>query len=47
MWHLTGQAGVREALREGNVSYSEAYQLLGVRGSTFENVMKSIEEGRE
>lgn len=38
---------VREALREGNVSYSEAYQLLGVRGSTFENVMKSIEEGRE
>lgn len=37
---------VREALREGRVSYSEAYQLLGVRGSTFENVMKSA-EGRE
>lgn len=34
---------VREALHEGRMSYREAYQLLGVRGSTFENVMKSTE----
>lgn len=34
---------IREALSEGKMSYSDAYNLLGVRGSTFENVMKSAE----
>jgi len=38
---------LREALTEGKISYGEAYQLLGVRGNTFENVMKSAVQGRE
>ena len=38
---------LREALTEGNISYGEAYQLLGVKGKTFENVMKYAVEGRD
>ena len=38
---------LREALTEGKISYGEAYQLLGVKGNTFENVMKSAVEGRK
>lgn len=36
---------VQEALGDGKLSYSEAYQLLGIRGKTFDNVMK-VNEGR-
>lgn len=32
---------VQEALGTGKMSYSEAYQLLGIRGKTFDNVMKA------
>ncbi len=36
---------VQEALGDGKLSYSEAYQLLGIRGKTFDNVMKVNEGG--
>ncbi len=36
---------VKEALSEGNVSYPEAYRLLGIRGSTFDHAMNAMEGG--
>ena len=35
---------LHEALVEENISYSEAYQLLGIKGRTFEKLMESVVE---
>ena len=36
---------VNEAVNNGGLSYTEAYQLVGVKGNTFANVMSMAKEG--
>ena len=36
---------VNEAVNNGGLSYTEAYQLIGVKGNTFANVMSMAKEG--